>query len=809
MVDDLCEWVFTEENSGYTVFAHNGLGYDVQFVLQNLYKNNVLPKAVFSGSKCIYLEVQNPSIRFLDSFAFIPMGLAKFPDCLELDSGQKGMFPHRFNLAQNWDFEGDYPPREFYDPEGMKRVSHDKFNEWYDEIAASGKRFNFKKELFKYCDQDVRILREGVLKFRKLMMETTHIEPFENTYTIAGLCMRVYRTLFLKEGQIGIIPPHGYRTKEKQSYIALQWIKFMEYDKGIEILHAGNGREVYIGNVGKVDGYREEIELDQNGEERKRKIVFEMHGCFFHGHDLDFEPNVLNPVSGKTMGELFEETKRKSDQLRSMGYEVIEKWECQWKSEIESSKYIQEFVDLMKKDSPPLQDPINPRDAFHGGRTNATKLYHEIDDSEEIRYYDICSLYPSINKYSEYPLFHPTVITSNFSSDPTSEYYGIIKCKIVPPRGLYHPVLPYRDKDGRLLFPLCRTCVEMKNEIPKSCNHESENERALEGTWCTPELKKAVELGYKISKIYEVWHYPHRGILFDEYVNMFLKIKVESSGWPEGCESVESKKRYIDEYKQREGIQLDENKISKNSGLRSIGKLCVNSFWGKLGQRTNLTSHTYITDPNEFFSLWADQTKDVVDVTIISDEMVRVGWKKNEELELPHPSVNVVLASFTTCNARLKLYSYLEQLGERVLYFDTHSIIFTVEKDEYCPPTGNFLGELTDECPDLGGEYITKFASGGAKNYAFHLNTGVTHVKVKGITLDVRNETVVNFDTLSEMLFSPNPSSCEKQVDFPSIIRRDGRTANVYTAAMKKKWRIVYTKRAIDWNTFQTYPFGY
>ena len=32
-------------------------------------------------------------------------------------------------------------------------------------------------------------------------------------------------------------------------------------------------------------------------------------------------------------------------------------------------------------------------------------------------------------------------------------------------------------------------------------------ERALCGTWCTPELQKAVEKGYQILKIHEVWHF--------------------------------------------------------------------------------------------------------------------------------------------------------------------------------------------------------------------------------------------------------------------------------------------------------------
>jgi hypothetical protein len=33
-----------------------------------------------------------------------------------------------------------------------------------------------------------------------------------------------------------------------------------------------------------------------------------------------------------------------------------------------------------------LTDPLEPRHTFYGGRTNATNLFHECKDDEEIRY---------------------------------------------------------------------------------------------------------------------------------------------------------------------------------------------------------------------------------------------------------------------------------------------------------------------------------------------------------------------------------------------------------------------------------------
>ena len=78
---------------------------------------------------------------------------------------------------------------------------------------------------------------------------------------------------------------------------------------------------------------------------------------------------------------------------------------------------------------------------------------------------------------------------------------------------------------------------------------------------------------------------------------------------------------------------------------------------------------------------------------------------------------NVVIAAFTTSQARLKLYSVLERLHMRTLYFDTDSVIFTSRPGEWVPPLVDYLGELTNELDDE--DHITTFVSGGPKNYAY------------------------------------------------------------------------------------------
>ena len=200
------------------------------------------------------------------------------------------------------------------------------------------------------------------------------------------------------------------------------------------------------------------------------------------------------------------------------------------------------------------------------------------------RYVDFTSLYPWCNKNTRNVVGHPQMITENFAD--ISTYFGLIKCTILPPRGLLHPVLPYRTPEN-LMFPLCKTCADTKNQNP--CTH-TDQERAIRGTWCHVEVMKAIEKGYVVLKIHEVWHWEETSDeLFKEYVNTFLKIKQEASGYPPNCVTDEQKQRYIDDYYEHEGIHLDPEKIEYNPGLRYLAKLILNSLWGKLLFHKSLT----------------------------------------------------------------------------------------------------------------------------------------------------------------------------------------------------------------------------
>ena len=60
--------------------------------------------------------------------------------------------------------------------------------------------------------------------------------------------------------------------------------------------------------------------------------------------------------------------------------------------------------------------------------------------------------------------------------------------------------------------------------------------------------------------------YTKEGGLFTGYINTFLKLKQQASGFLDNVQSEQEKDKYIENYMLHEGILLDKNLIVKNPG---------------------------------------------------------------------------------------------------------------------------------------------------------------------------------------------------------------------------------------------------
>ena len=89
---------------------------------------------------------------------------------------------------------------------------------------------------------------------------------------------------------------------------------------------------------------------------------------------------IVNSINQKTMEQLYKDTLRKVKYLKDEGFNVEQKWECELKKELERGGEMKQFFEDHE-----LVDPLQPRDAFYGGRTNAAKLYHACQGDEKIK----------------------------------------------------------------------------------------------------------------------------------------------------------------------------------------------------------------------------------------------------------------------------------------------------------------------------------------------------------------------------------------------------------------------------------------
>jgi hypothetical protein len=108
---------------------------------------------------------------------------------------------------------------------------------------------------------------------------------------------------------------HGF------SKIGLDWLKLIEINENIFIQSASSIEGEYKiknpkGTYYRVDGYC----ITNN-------TIYEYYGDYWHGNPNIYDKNQVNPTNKKTYGELYEKTIYRENYIKSLGYNLITKWE--------------------------------------------------------------------------------------------------------------------------------------------------------------------------------------------------------------------------------------------------------------------------------------------------------------------------------------------------------------------------------------------------------------------------------------------------------------------------------------------------
>ena len=753
---EFVEFLGAKEREGAVLYAHNGGKFDTLLILEEiLARGKGVPTLLRANGRVITMRYQGFEIR--DSYCHLAAPLSKFAKMFGLEGG-KGNFPHLFNRRENWNYSGPYPGPECYGVDQMKGPARVKFLEWHQGMV--GQTFDFQKALLKYCVDDVRLLREGLMAYRNLLMGQLEWDPLAYV-TLSSSAQGLYIDRWMPKDSIEVL---NVKKGRKQSSEEHEWVTWMEHRLGRPLV-----RQKKIGHK-YVDAY-----------DPQSKTICEYDGCLWHGGcaRCQANPHSVNPRCGKTMHQLKQETMKRDEVYRGWGYTVVTCTSCDLKAMRKTPEYKQ-WLPAYKKVA-----PIHKRDALFGGRTDLAKTYYKVGPGEKMRYVDFTSVYPAVMKQEDYPVGAHQMLRGDLGTD-VSKYFGVIKATVRSPTDLKFAVLPNHDPEtGKLFFRL----------------------GAMTGTWTTPEVLLAVAMGYVVEEIHEVWQYERRGKLFAPYINFFLRVKQEASKRPAWVQTEADMDRYIEQYFMKEGIELDRVKVwePENSGLRALAKLMLNCLWGKFCQRdAHLLKQTMLVDePDKFFRLlmnesynWDESNYDF----FAGGERVLMSLQEDEDLGPGGGHrTNEVLGAFTTAYGRMRLHNLLQQVGpENVCYYDTDSCVYIEDQTnrhlhrrvQEGGFLGDYLGELTSEFdPDV---WATEVVCVAPKSYALRLTNGETIVKCKGFTLSHENSLKINFESMKDLVLGQGEVL---NVKYDSLRKsRAGTHFSMHTVSETKRLRFNYDK---------------
>ncbi|CAI2331168.1 unnamed protein product [Caenorhabditis sp. 36 PRJEB53466] len=301
---------------------------------------------------------------------------------------------------------------------------------------------------------------------------------------------------------------------------------------------------------------------------------------------------------------------------------------------------------------------------------------------------------------------------------------------------------------------------------------------------------KALEKGYKVIHVYHGVRYLQwaqmdpqtgQGGLFTSYINQMMEEKIYSSGWPAHVKSDEQKKAYVEDYREKEQIFLNDlSRFVENPGKRAAAKLMLNSLWGKFAQKVDRTNTSIFTSMPEFWKMFDDKSVIMQSARFVNDTIIVEHSKEEEALESLRTSA-IHLAAYTTSHARLRLYRFMELVGDdNIVYTDTDSIVYAIPEGADDPLhqfEGPYLGQLTDE---LAGT-MTEFVTIGPKTYAYKetLPDGTEKVvrKAKGFSLNTQVDNLITFDLMKKMveeMSNPPPQPNELYLVVPKLTKEFG-----------------------------------
>ena len=666
--------------------------------------------------------------------------------------------------------------------------------------------FSVHKLLVDYCTRDTQVLRLGMDAYLDIVYKRFGIHALEGSVTLSSLAFRIYRTFFMPNNIYNV---DSCDILANNSKIQLEWLYYLKTYLDPEKYELITVREklsqVNINCGGKsysVDGIIRH-------KDTNKLVICELAGCHFHSHML--EPNV--PCKLNRMGDTgkYKSTLHRLKQIQKF-YDVHLVWECEWKKLRKTDSKIKAICGEFREHI--SRGLISPRQGLYGGRTELYRRFYRVQGNEQLKYYDIVSLYPWIQKSHNFPVNRYFTVYGRSLPDingfkkimkkhPNS---GIALISMRAPHQCYFPILPMKIS-GILSFSLCPLCSET---LTFPCPHD-DSQRVITGTYTYAEIEEALKAGYEIEKLHEIIFFKEVAPIFRACINTLAALKIAYSGWPADVVTEEQKKAYVEGFK-AQGIEITLQEMQDSPGAKKVFKLILNSIWGRLALNTaKYKSLGLLESIEELIALYHSegphQIEDILN-SITSDKII---YSYSEEKVRRSKDSNTILASMVTSLARIELLKAMSKLKGNLLYVDTDSVVFHTSANVDFNGQSYLIGGWTDELLEAWGPDCKpiEFISCAPKCYAIkgiNTKTGkyVYIIKMKGMTLQKENQER-DYENLRRVVLGENVEFPYPQTQF----KLDPKSSSIRLKSIVKVLRDSSMKRHVMPNRIDTLPYGW
>ncbi|CAL6102645.1 Conserved_hypothetical protein [Hexamita inflata] len=841
-IDMLLNPVFCNEYK--QIYAHNGSKYDNILILQKniqKYKTDIL----MPNGRLIQLGISDKvnTIFIKDSCLLVAMPLKKFNENLQL-----GM-----NLEKE---EQDYKFMtttilEIFIQQGgqFDKIKNCKLQNVSQQYLAEHAEKDYVQRYIDYCIQDVNILSQGLIKFSEMFDQNFGISILQYL-TISSATQALYLANSNKNANgPSLFEMSLYDKKFNKSKVEKKFQKIIQDVNNFNKIYGTDYKTIEVlGTNVKVGKYNIDLQVKLDDE----IAAIEVDGVYFHGLALNDEKQSKSVTSNKVeLQKRLTAHNIKNDylikNLQTFGYQQLFRI-----TDLQVEDFIKENDLIIDIDN---NFNIDNRDVFRGGRTECFVNKRKFDPTKFcLKAFDLTSQYPSMMMHN-LPLSNPVVTEggdtqyinnlTNYALNLTGtaeellikylkreseKRVGFVKCKILPPQNLQTPCLGVKI-NGKLLFPLCRTCAQnqacdMSNKAV--CTHSVE-QRVLYGYFPDCEMIQAIHLGYRIQQVYETIIYQKSAyntpeFVGNKYVQKLTYFKTLNSDAADYNKEVLQALDDIIDFKlvgqkvfiKIKGSEMEFEQIKENKALKQIYKLMLNSLYGRFGMNIVRQESQVV------------QTQEELDQLVYSGQNCQIKNIGNkwlvksddpEELQiLKKCKSNFFLAGYVTASSRICLYQLQEHIRQNykgeILYSDTDSCYCLVPiefKSVQNFPLKMTLGIKNEIAISDANEWVCI----GSKAYAYtngkkykQAGKGIT---IKGDSLELKegtNERV--FDIYNSIVTGELGKKFEvKQESNFNIQHTTQNLFKIFTNDNYSKTIQMNECKRLMQNDFSTIPFGF